>query len=85
MNVGDHVQLISFNGESHAPDNIDLAENYWLLCGQKAEIVALSTARSHAGRVLVKFAVSVSSLGLHCHNHIPNSLWILRTDLTPMS
>ena len=85
MKVGDQVQLISFNGDTFPPDDTDPAENYWLLCGEEAEVVALGTTRTHAGRVLVKFAVSVSALGLHCHNHIPNSLWILRTDLAPLS
>ena len=85
LKVGDYVQLSSFNGETRAPDNVDPAENYWLLCGKEAEIVALATTRTHAGRALIKFAVSVSALGLHCHNHVPNSLWILRTDLAPMS
>jgi hypothetical protein len=85
MEVGDQVQLISFNGKTLPPDDTDPAENYWLLCGQKAEIVALATTRTHAGRALVKFAVSVSALGLHCHNRVPNSLWILRSDLAVLS
>ncbi len=85
MQVGDRVRLISFIGKTCSPSNAHPPENYSLLCGQEAEIVALSTSRSLAGRVLVKFAVSVSGLGRHCHNEIPNSLWILRTDLAPLS
>lgn len=85
MKIGDSVRLISFNGETCAPSNVHPPENYWLLFGQEAEIVALSTGRAHAGRVLVKFVVSVSELGLHCHNEIPNSLWILQTDLASLA
>lgn len=84
MKVGKRVRLISFKGGTCAPSNVHPPENYWLLCGQEAEIVALPTGRAFAGRVLVKFAVSVSDLGLHCHNEIPNSLWIHETDLAPL-
>ena len=80
--IGTNVKLLSFNGKSAAPKNIDLGENFWLLVGSNGAVVAEVSAKGIDGdRVLVKFENSLSALGLPSHNEIANSLWILRTDL----
>ncbi len=83
MNIGDRVKLISFNNSSVADDNCDEQENYWKLVGETGFIVAepnLSDTIS-SDRLCIQFNVDVKSLNLHCHNEIPNSLWILASDL----
>ncbi len=81
MDINQKVQLISFNGELSAPDDCDSSENYWSLIGKMGTIVKPKNNRS---RVLVQFDESVSDLGLHCHNEMPNSLLILTSDLKGM-
>jgi hypothetical protein len=76
--VGQNVRLKSFSGTEIAPGNCASAENYWLLIGHAAEVVA---PKNEKQRLLVKFGVSVRSLGLHCHNEVENSLWVLESDL----
>lgn len=72
------VVLKSFNGVFAAPDECKPSENYWLLVGQRGTVLEPKNERS---RVLVRFDVSVESLGLHCHNALENTLLILETDL----
>jgi hypothetical protein len=76
--LGQKALLRSFNGTNIAPADCAPEENYWTLIGRAAEVVALKNDRH---RVLVKFDVSVRSLGLHCHNEVENGLWILESDL----
>jgi hypothetical protein len=72
------VRLKSFNGTKTPPEGCKPQENYWLLIGEPAEVVAPVNERH---RVLVKFDKPVASFGLHCHNAIHNSLFVLETDL----
>lgn len=78
MEVFSKVKLSTFNGGSSPPKGCEPSENYWALIGSTGTIVKPKNKR---GRVLVKFDNDVSSLGLHCHNEILNSLLILPTDL----
>lgn len=78
MNIESRVKLVSFNGENNSPDECDSTENYWILVGKTGTVMKSENSRK---RVLVKFDESVSELGLHCHNPIPNSLLILTSDL----
>ena len=76
--MGQKVRLKSFNGKLIAPKRTSAEEDYWALIGQSGEIVA---PKNEQGRFLVKFDVSVQSLGLACHNPIENALYILESDL----
>jgi len=76
--INSKIILKEFNGNSEAPEDCDPQENYWLLIGRKGKIVKEMNSRS---RVLVQFNESVSELGLHCHNEVPNSLYILLSDI----
>jgi hypothetical protein len=77
LKPGKRVVLKSFNGSLVAPQDINPEENYWQLIGCKAVVeVAKDT-----DRVLVKFERDLSGLGLANHNGMPNSLWILISDL----
>ena len=78
MEIGTRVKLISFNGESETPEGCEPEENYWALVGNTGTIAKPKNSNS---RVLVQFDINVNSLGLHCHNEIPNSLLILTNDL----
>ena len=76
--VGTRVRLQSFNGALRGPDDTEPAEDYWRLIGQTGVLVAAANGR---GRVLVRFDAPVASFGLHCHNPVENSLFILESDL----
>lgn len=76
--VNTRVILKSFNGTSSAPHGCHPEENYWALIGENGTVVE---PRNDKGRVLVCFDSSVLQLGLHCHNPVPNSLYILPSDL----
>lgn len=78
MRVGARVKLKTFNGSVLCADTLEPSENYWLLVGA---VGTISKTENSRGRVLVVFEIEVSSLGLHCHNEIPNSLLILPSDL----
>lgn len=75
------VVLKTFNGTDAAPEACPKGENYWLLIGSTGHIAA---ERNPQGRVLVRFDESVSEKGLHCHNPVPNSLYILESDLAAL-
>ena len=82
MQPGTIVVLKSFNLLDRAPKRIDPRENYWLLLGQRGQIVEVVPPQGvEADRVLVKFDCDVQMLGLHCHNHVENSLWIKLGDI----
>jgi hypothetical protein len=74
---GKRVVLKSFDGSLSAPQDIKPEENYWLLIGSKAVV----EFADDTDRVLLKFEHDLQSLGLANHNDLPNSLWILISDL----
>ena len=76
--IQSRVVLQSFNGIKSAPADCRPNENYWLLVGARGTVVESANA---TGRVLVQFDISVSDLGLSCHNPIPNSLYVPESDL----
>ena len=76
--LNSRVRLITFNGSVEGPSDCHPEENYWLLIGQIGKVISLPNDRS---RVLVEFELPVESLGIHCHNPIKNSLFILESDL----
>jgi hypothetical protein len=57
--VGQTVLLRSFNGTNIAPEGCAPEENYWMLIGQAAEVVA---PKSEQQRVLLRFGISVRHL-----------------------
>ena len=72
------VVLRSFNGTACPPERCHPSENYWALIGESGSIVE---PLNEKGRFLVKFDNSIANQKLHCHNPVPNSLYILATDL----
>lgn len=76
------VILRTFNGSLVPPVECSPGENYWALIGETGTVVEPKNARA---RVLVKFDASVVAFGLHCHNVVPNSLYILESDLEVLS
>jgi hypothetical protein len=76
------VILRTFNGSSVPPVECSAGENYWALIGETGKVVEPKNARA---RVLVQFDASVAGYGLHCHNVVPNSLYILESDLEVLS
>ena len=76
------VILRTFNGSSEPPVECTPGENYWTLIGEMGTVVEPKNVRA---RVLVKFDASVASYGLICHNVVPNSLYILESDLEVLS
>jgi acetylornithine/N-succinyldiaminopimelate aminotransferase len=72
------VEIKSFNGTLHGSGVVDPQENYWLLIGKTGRIVAQKNERQ---RLLIHFDVSICSIGLHCHNPVENTLFILESDL----
>ena len=78
MNPGSKVRLKSFNGTLSSTEDCDLSENYWLLIGETGVVVEAINKRN---RLLIQFDIAVRNLGLHCHNEVENSLYILQDDL----
>lgn len=78
LQINSHVILRSFNGTQFAPSDCRRDENYWLLIGERGTVIETLNAKA---RVLMKFDNSISGQGLCCHNPVPNSLFILETDL----
>jgi acetylornithine/N-succinyldiaminopimelate aminotransferase len=72
------VSVLSFNGEFFAPEDCVADDNYWALIGESGMVIETI---NKSGRVLVKFDNSIIEMGLNCHNPIPNSLYLLETDL----
>ena len=77
LKPGKRVVLKSFKGSLIAPQNVKPEENYWQLIGSKAVV----EFANNTDQVLLKFERDLSSLGLANHNEIPNTLWILISDL----
>ncbi len=76
--VNSRVIVRSFNGTQSTPSGCRRDENYWLLIGEQGTVIETLNAKA---RVLVKFDNSISEQRLCCHNPVPNSLFILETDL----
>jgi acetylornithine/N-succinyldiaminopimelate aminotransferase len=72
------VRLKSFNGTAIGPPEQRPSENYWLLIGEEGVVVEPKNEKS---RLLIQFSVPLGSLGLHNHNPVPNTLFILESDL----
>ena len=72
------VVLRSFNGTAFPSESCHPGENYWALIGERGSVIE---PLNENGRCLVKFDSSLENRGLHCHNPVPNSLYILVTDL----
>ena len=89
MKVGDRVRLVRVDGTKqwNGRGKVYEPENYWKLIGETGTIVQDPTERtlyasfSKKPRVAVQSDSSVNGRGLICHNPVPNSLWILVTDL----
>lgn len=79
--IHSRVVLRSFNGCISSPADCRSDEDYWKLIGSTGTVVDTSTAASRLGRVLVQFDAEVAALRLACHNVVPNSLYILESDL----
>ncbi len=77
LKPGKRVVLKSFNGCLIAPHDVKPEENYWQLIGCKAVV----EVANDTDRVLVKFERDLSSLSLVNHNELPNTLWVLISDL----
>ena len=77
LKPGKRVVLKSFKGSLIAPQDVNPEENYWQLIGSKAVI----EVANNTDQVLLKFERDLSSLGLANHNEVPNTLWILISDL----
>lgn len=69
--------LKSFKGSLIAPHGVKPEENYWQLIGSKAVV----EVANKTDQVLLKFERDLSGLGLANHNEVPNTLWILISDL----
>jgi hypothetical protein len=77
LKPGKRVVLKSFNGSLVAPQDVNREENYWQLVGCKAVVEVVNDT----DRALVKFERDLFGFGLANHNEVPNSLWILISDL----
>lgn len=77
FDVGDEVELISFNGKNKPenPDEIERNENFYILIGSLGIVEKINE------RVLVKFKQNLDELGLVNHNEIKNTLWISKNDI----
>jgi hypothetical protein len=80
------VVLETFLGEKKPTISVRDSDNYWKLLGQRGTVAknegqSKMPRHERGARVLVKFDVDVASLGLSCHNEIPNSLWLFISDL----
>ena len=72
------VRLKSFNGATVGPPEQLPSENYWLLIGEEGVVIE---AKNENSRLLIQFSVPLGSLGLQNHNPVPNTLFILESDL----
>ena len=81
---GTHVRLASFQARASAPNGTPPHEDYWRLIGSSGEILETDSSDDEDyrfSRYLVRFDVDVAVMGLVCHNPVPNTLWILKSDL----
>jgi hypothetical protein len=81
--IGSLVKLVSFNGKKTQPKKFMPEENFWKLIGMDGRIIENDPKKGISkNRLLVKFDLSLSDLGIPNHNELPDSLWIADTDLT---
>ncbi len=91
MKDGCRVKLNTFNGTKTPPSDCDPREDYWRLIGTEGVVLqdpfkcCKYTGFNNERSILVKFDVSVESLGICCHNDAENSLWIPVSDLLEVS
>jgi hypothetical protein len=83
LEKGLKYKLITFNGTIDSEEILDSNENYWKLIGQEGTLINFLDDLNFGNdeRVLIKFDEDLVAQGLECHNSVPSSLWILRTDL----
>jgi len=91
MKEGCRVKLNSWNGTQTSPSQCNPREDYWRLIGMEGIVLrdpftcCKYTGFNNERSVLVRFDISVESLGLGCHNDADNSLWIPVSDLLEVS
>ena len=73
------VRLITFQGLSNPPSDIDTCDNYWKLIGQCGTVI--DNELDDKEKVLVLFDVDLDNFQLANHNSIKNSLMIMIKDL----
>lgn len=73
------VRLITFQGLSSPPSDIDTCDNYWKLIGRCGTVI--DNELDDKEKVLVLFVVDLDDFRLESHNPIKNSLIIKRKDL----
>ena len=78
LKPGKKVVLKTFNGSKHAPVDVELGKNYWLLVNTKGMSGRVSDDNL---RVLLKFDQNLKALGLISCDYEENSLWVLISDL----
>ena len=86
--TGQRVMVTSFRGRLTAPVGVIAHENFWRLVSMSGNIVEVGSSREgdfSFGKFLVRFDIDVSGMGLECHNSVPNSLWILKSDLSDLA
>lgn len=81
---GQKYELKTFNGTSKSKSNISSNEDYWKLIGKQGTLLHFANELNfhNDDRVLFQFDEDLQVNGLECHNERPNSLWILKSDLT---
>ena len=55
-----------------------------MLVGYSGDVVDTGSSKEidfNFGKCLVRFDVDIAGMGLECHNPVPNTLWILTSDL----
>lgn len=72
------VILRRFNGTHRPPPDCKPGEDYWQLIGETGTVIETTNSNN---RVLVRFDNPIHDRGLIGHNPVPNSLFILATDL----
>ncbi|OOQ59341.1 hypothetical protein [Mucilaginibacter pedocola] len=78
MQKGVRVILKTFLGETTAPESTEPWNDYWKLLGEEGEVIG---DEIYNQRVLVLFHTDLNIFKLANHNPVPNSLWILPSDL----
>lgn len=83
MERGRKYKLKRFNGTYEPTSDIEPSENYWRLIGQIGTLIGLNEDFDfpYQNRVLIKFDLDLIQEGLESHNEVPNSIWILKSDL----
>jgi acetylornithine/N-succinyldiaminopimelate aminotransferase len=87
MKLNDRIEMVSFNGGAQPEPDCDPSENYWKLIGSCGTVAQDPTQSglwadfSFEPRYLIVFDAEIDRMGLANHNPVPNSLWILETDL----